>query len=127
MDGLSSMIRIRVVVVRVLILIPGWVRKFEREGCAVPWPITVDRNCPAQFPGGERATMQPKTVAILLGGKAVVENAVDIFGRNADAIVHDANLHAAFAIGHTDRQPLVGPAGLIAGAFGVADEVHKNL
>ena len=48
---------------------------------------------PAHFFGGEGGGVEAKTVAILLGGEAVGEDAVEVFGGDADAVVLDLNLN----------------------------------
>ena len=45
----------------------------------------------AQFPGGEGAAVQAKTVAVFAGGEAVLEDAGQMFRGNADAIVNDGD------------------------------------
>ena len=54
-----------------------------------PWPtaVAVGREAAAHFLGGVGAAVQAEAVAVLLGGKAVVEDLGQVLRGNADAVV----------------------------------------
>ena len=52
----------------------------------------------AQFARGQDAAVEAETMAIGPGGEAVAEEAVEVFGANADAVVGDGNAQAVVAV-----------------------------
>ena len=80
------------------------------------------------FPRGVGGGVQAEAVAVLAGGETVGENAGEVFGRNADAVVLHGEEHAAGrAALDPERDGLVGAPAIVRGVFGVADQVDENL
>lgn len=81
-------------------------RQREREGRALVDAVAVRRQCPAEFPGSERAAVQPKTVAVPLRGEAVGENAGQVLQRDSHPGIGHRDLHLTLTICNAQRQPL---------------------
>ncbi len=71
--------------------------------------------------------MQSETVAVFARGEAVIEDALEVLRRDADAGIDDGDQHRAIGRPHADGHALLGAPGLVAGVFGVADHVHQDL
>src|SRR5471030_1497601 len=64
----------------------------------------------AELPGGKRATVQAEAVAGLARGEAVREDAREVFGRDAHAVVAHGDLHTLRVAGERHGDLLVGAA-----------------
>jgi hypothetical protein len=62
--------------------------EFQRENGAQARALALDGQSAAHFLRRQRAAVQAETVAFGAGGKAMIENPVEVLGRNADAIVN---------------------------------------
>ena len=97
-------------------------RQIERESSALPWAVAVGGEGAAGFRRGERGAVQAEAVAVLLRGKAVREDAREIFLGDADAVVGHGNLHPAVAVdADADGDPLVAPRAFAHRVLGVCE------
>ena len=72
--------------------------------------------------------MQPKSVPIPLGGKAVREDAGQVIRIDADAAVFQAQFDLVqFVHANGNGNALVPPGRGVNGVLGVADQVHQDL
>jgi len=69
--------------------------QFESEHGAAVGAVAVDSQAATEFAGGERAGMQAEAVPVAPRGKSEGEDAVEVFGGDAHAVVGDDKLHAA--------------------------------
>src|SRR5688572_28271060 len=65
--------------------------QFKSESGAGTQAIAVDPQGAAHFLGGIRATMEAKAVAVFLGGETMIEDAIQIFRRDAHPIIADGD------------------------------------
>ena len=81
----------------------------------------------AHFVCRQRAAVQAKAVAIFARRKAVVEDVGQILRWNPDPVIHHGYPDPAITVGHAHRQPLVRALRILAGVFGVAQQVDHDL
>src|ERR1700733_3031763 len=102
-------------------------RQLECERSAAADALTEHCERAADFLRGEDTSMQAESVSLLLGGKAMGENALHVLRGNPYAVVDDLDLHATFESCDAYGDVLVGAPGGIASIFGVAFEIYENL
>src|SRR6516162_6354490 len=112
MRGLSSIINSRWIsrsASVAMATLRGDERQRQRKGRALTNAAAFRVQGAADLPGGERTAVQAKTVAFSARGEAVIEDAFQVFRRNADAgIVHrdeDGGGGCAYAHRHAFLAP----------------------
>src|SRR5262245_18494831 len=101
--------------------------QIQNEGGAVSGAVALRLEGAAHFFGCQCAAVQAKSVPSLSGGETVGEDASEIFRWDANAVVAKRNADSILMARDSDGQLLVAARGLVAGVFGVADEVDENL
>src|SRR5580698_9408590 len=101
--------------------------QLQGERSALAWAIALHGQRTAYFLRGERAAMQTEAVSILARGETVVENAGHVFWWNPNAIIRHGNPDAAATVDHAHRESFVHASRLLAGVFGIAQQVDQNL
>src|ERR1051326_2510856 len=109
----------------VTFLVAEW--QFEGEGGAPAVAFALDGEGAAHFPGGQRATVQAEAMAVLFGGEPVGENAGEIFGWDAHAVVGHRNPHLINPVQHAEDEPVLPMPGFFTGVPGVAHQVDQDL
>ena len=103
-------------------------RKFEREARSRIGVIAADGEVAAHVLRREDAAVQPETVPIFARGKTLRENAAEVFGSYAHAIVRHFNLDAVAAVAaDRDRDHFFRRAALPAGVLGIVEQIKKYL
>src|SRR5207253_10366345 len=100
------------------VLLRDW--QFEGKGRALAEALAVDQKPAPHGFGGKGSAVQAKAMSIFAGGEAMVENARQVLGWDADAIIDHGNFDQAVAIGSAQDDPFVGAARFLAGILGVA-------
>ena len=87
-----------------------WAAKWQlkTEGRTFSNSVTVYLDVPSKLPHGKSSAVQPETMAIFLGGEPVLKKAVEILGRDPDAIIGDIEMNEAVTICHPQDQFSVG-------------------
>src|SRR5690348_18309404 len=96
MDSLSSMSRTRCVSPSDSLAMGGLARadgQRQGKGRAAPEPGALGRERSAELLGRERRAVQAETMAFAACREAVVEDAIEIFPRDAHAGIDDRDLH----------------------------------
>src|ERR1700674_72056 len=133
-DGLSSMMRIRRfsgsqfkdwLFMNLLLRRDG---KFERKGGAMARAGAVHVERATHGAGRDRSAVQSEAVAIFASSEAVRENAGEIFGGDAYAIIGYDDAHGALVGGGDGNgDALVRAVDFVERVFGVSNQVDKNL
>ena len=105
----------------------GLTRQFEGKNRAQPRAIAMCRERSSQFLGGQGAAMQTEAMAILSGGKPMIENPGEILRRDANAVINHCDPNSALFASRAQDHLFVVPARIITRIFGVAHQVNENL
>ena len=109
-------------------MLRGLQREFEGEGCAGIWTIAVGGQLTPDFARGQRSAVQAKAVAVFYPCReAMIENLVEIGGRNADTVVVNGDFHLVAVNGDSNRNALIILGRINAGVLGIAEDVQQNL
>src|SRR6516225_11665290 len=130
MRGLSSIIRRRWIrrsasLAMATRLMNEWQRQCESGAVTDAGAARVQRA--AKFPGSERTAVQPKAMAVGTGGEPMIEDALEILRRDADAGVDDRNDDGGRRRADAYRHALFTTWHLRARVLGVADHVDEDL
>src|SRR5450432_219436 len=81
-----------------------WTGQFQSEGCTLARAVALDGQRTAHFPCRQRGAVQAEAVAVLLGGETMGENTIQVFERDANAIVAHGDADAALSVRCADGQ-----------------------
>ena len=100
---------------------------FQSERGALAQAVAVDEQGGADFPGGEGAGVEAEAVAVPAGGETVTEDAGEILGGNAHAVVDDGDVDPPVDAGNAHDDALVVASRVLAGVPGVAQQIDEDL
>src|SRR5450631_423759 len=108
-------------------IFPSHTGQFEDECGAPARAVAFSMQGSSQLLSRECAAVQAKTMPRLSSRKAMGEQAVHIFRRDANPVVDDRDAYPLRRRGNTQDDDLLGLARLVAGILGVAHQIDENL
>ena len=101
--------------------------QFERERGSFARSVALRGQSASEFFGRQGAAVQTEAVTVFSGGKAMVEDAGQVLGRNAHTIIDYRDPDVVLGVVHPHDHLFVIAPGFIAGVLGVTDQVDEDL
>src|SRR4249919_206810 len=102
-------------------------RKLQRESSSPAHSLTLYTEFPAQLACRQGAAVQAKAMTFLPGSEPVVENQVQVFGWDANAIIYDQDFYPLAFVNDFNAQLLFRSSRFRAGIFGILNQVNQDL
>ena len=106
----------------------GLKRQFQGEDGSLSRPVAVRRQRAAHLPSNHEGTVQSEPVPVGSSCKSARKEATEIFAGNSHPVVHYLNSDPVVSL-PADAEPdlFARAARLVAGVFGIADEIDQGL